>query len=1653
MSNSVLTNGKKSLNGMKRILLLVGLAVAAALPARAADYVFEYDGGYLYVTNGGAVGYTTTFSRSCVWTCVSNTSSLTAATLGTTSRYLYTEVNGTRYWLVGSTTNGTAVTVTTTAPGTAYWRNDGDNLYYYSSYNYYLYYRGSSWRTSRSSSTTWSNRNNNNYYEGFYGDYRSTTTAGTSVAQQVTGSTVSTPTITPSATQTVEYNGSASYTAASTGTQTVVPAHTTFTISGTTYRFYSNQLYTNTSAFAVDNSVEPTYSWELSGDGANGLELMSTTGANTIVKYTGSASGTTATLTVIAKVGTTTRTASVTINVTPVEPTAISATDATVYVGNSGEVVYTLTPNYAYHRVNVVSGNTGVFTVTSPATGGAVAITPVAPGEATLTLTALNSDGSDGPSTSVTVTVRDICAAPQFSFEQSGSTVVATITTTTPGATIRYTTDGTDPTPTTGTVYTGPFASANGQTIKAIAVKGDYYDASEIVTKNVNPIDYVAQGVSGGIVTINDLEDHRWSYYQSSGNLPTGYPTTYLSSPDPRNVKLTYMRGKVSGASEVAISAIEGDTMMVYYMTREKSVPGMTGDYPYTVISNPYSKRPRTTGSTGTNGFYGFAGWKVISGGEYISEYNNGATIPLDATIHFTNFDTYDTNAISADIVLQATWTAATVKRSASAQTFTGGTYETNFWVLSGNPTGAVTVPANSTMTARYPDGTSSWDGNFTRAITAGGNNAKVEWVNMNSTADVTASNYTFTMGRGIVNSGNGGQLSGASRDANANQTVKVESGTYNTLFNFTNALNASRTCDQLLILGCDYDRAKNDNTKLIVRGNMYVGQGIQLNRAANSLYTRTYIKSGNFGSTVNVSGSSSYTGAGGTNTYYYSVANTHNTGRRYLCMEGGRIDGIAGGMDETNAQTSTVRAFDLRVRGNAQIDGVVYGAAEFANGKGIRAMVFTGGTVNGWVAGGANGTQSSNGALTGSSYLYVGGTAIVESDNHTQVMNRAVGGNVFGAGCGYSASSSSGQVTVETNVVLADDAYVERGVYGGGSYGYTTATANLYILGGTVGGQPGGVNGTSYSADIAGGVYGGACQNRGGTVNIYMNGGLVQGGVYGGSNASGTIAGNITMHIDGGQVGTPSRYANIHGGGYGSNTVADASIDLTLGKDCNATSGVTVYGDVYGGFAEGRVNGTSPDPYSTTTVTLYKGTIYGGLYGGGLGTASNPAYVYGTVAVKVFGGSVRTNDGTGENGSGGVFGCNNVNGRPMGDVTVDIYGTDPAPDANSFALYAVYGGGNRSDYTGTPVVTVHGCSNSIEYVYGGGNASAVRGTDVTIWGGHIGNAFGGGNGYSVTGNHDDASAPHYNPGANITADGANLTIHGGTIDAAFGGSNQWGYINGGITVAVEDQDETGSDPCGRPYTVCDKLIVELYGGGNQAPAVDESEVYISPDVTISSCDMQITNLFGGAKNANHGANINLVVEKGQFENVFGGNNLGGTITGNVTLTLKGGTMVNAFGGNNQGGSITGTITVLVDSTGTECPLKVDNVYGGGNEAAYSPNDATAATPTVNFVNGTVRNAVFGGGLGSAAKITANPTVNIGGTGDKHAIVGGTRIDGTPGVGNVYGGGSQADVLKDGDNTGNTSVTLSGNATVKGNVYGGGNEANVEGNSSVKLEE
>lgn len=1188
----------------------------------------------------------------------------------------------------------------------------------------------------------------------------------------------------------------------------------------------------------------------------------------------------------------------------------------------------------------------------------------------TFTITAISKTESSPTTEMYYALFEKTVATPVITIDASKSS--ATITCTTAGATIYYTLDGSDPT-ISSTEYSGTIQGVNeGVVIKAIAVK-DGYKNSSIAVKSFTIS--APTGISGGVVTLNDLEDHNWSYYQSSANLPTGYPTTYLSSPNPRNVKITYKGGEVSGASGVAISALEGEgqNTMVYYKTLEKSVPGMTGDYPYTVISNPFSKRPRTIGSTGTNGFYGFAGWKLISGGDYVAEYNDGQTLPLDATIHFTNLDNnYTPNCTSGEVVFEATWTPATVKTGNSAQSFNNtGTYETNFWVLSGNDNiGNITVPGNCTVSGRYPNGTVNFTRNLTGSITAGGNNAKVEFVNLNSTGNVSAANYTFTMGRGIVNSGNGGQLQGCTNsNADCIQTVKVESGKYASLRHFTAGLSNTRRCDQLMILGCDYDRARavqdnSFNLKLEITGSMYVaGTTLDLQRNSGDLYARCIVKSGNFLSSVSIN--DNYTGAGGTQTYYFSVgnSNTQNAGRRYLLVEGGILKGIAGGMDEDGSQSTTNRSFDLRVRGTAQIDGVVYGAAEYAGARGTRVMVFTGGTVKGWIAGGANGTRNDGGALNGASYLYFGGTARLDSDNSTQRLNSASGGNLFGAGCGFSATAESGQVQLGTNVVVADESYVERGVYAGGGFGFctNTQTSNIYILGGIVDGKEGGITndghtGTGqnsrqinprYLSSIDGGVYGGACQNKGGTVNIIMNDGVVNGSVYGGSNYTGTLSG-------------------------------------------------------------------------TSTVTMNGGTINGSLYGGGNGEGNANTNVNGAVQVRVYGGTVTE----------AVYGCNNNAGAPQSSVTVDIYGTDPPPAEGQYALHAVYGGGNKANYNGTPVVTVHECDNSIGYVYGGGNAAAVAATDVTIWGGNvIGNVFGGGNG--------TVSAANVN--GNVTT-----KIYGGTILNVYGGSNSQGNIGGAINVTVNSQAENSGD------SPCTMNIGDVYGGGNRA-ASNVGNL----NIVCTGTDGYINRVFGGANAAEITGNVELEINGGNIGSVFGGNNSEQSISGDVTVNI--GKAPNSCGvfeiGNVHGGG-------YGEATGVKGNVEV-NIAGGtingdvyGGSALGKVNTNTDNTTKVKLTGGIIHGDAYGGGLGArgiAADVNGNVTVTLDGTAFVLATTTDDNGDTIPTSGRVFGcnninGSPKGTVLvqvlstvaKNGDGT--SKDKQSGVYELQA-VYGGGNLA------------
>jgi len=1651
-----------------RIVLALASLLLVTGRSFAADYVLTYTSGSTtyYLARNGTTGVQRVNSfdpTTCIWSCENSDGS--ASTLNNSSTYgwLYQTVSGTKYYLKHGGTVGLTTTKSTSSNNNnTRWRTNGTYVYNYYSYSNSYYINLQNAVASRTSS-------NSSCAKPF-----AVTTTEKEASDVSSSTTVSTPAISPT-TASLDYQGSETFTTSATATTTTVirPAYTQYTIpfstsTPTSYYYYNNTRYTSVNNIPTSNSTsypEVSYTWTLSGN-ANSYLSKSDNGASTTVTYSTqnlTQTDYSSTLSVKASADgvdkSSTSNATITALYLRTDPTGISVTSSnplTIYRGESATITYSLTPNPCYDNVTLTSGNTGIASVDGKN------VTGVAVGTTTVTLQPKLINGSNAPFTaSVTVNVKDRCAAPKISFVPSadGSTATATITCSTSGSEIHYTTDGTTPTA-SSPVYQAPFTVNDMDVVKAIGIMSaqgwdnsvvvslqyssrktstpaivisgsnvtftcsetaDFYyttngddpttsstkwngtafsPANESVIKVIavavgaSPSEIVQtqffiEGSSGGTVYLNDLEDHNWTYYKGVDSSVDGgkYNTNYLHklySPNPRNVRITYNGGTVTGCSYTAAVGIDApETSFVYYKTLEQSAT-TSGKYPYTLIPNPFSRRPKV-GSQ----YYGFSGWKIISGGEYIDGYNTGDVITtLEADITFSGLPYPSVNCISAQIVFEAQWdkayvvtcTAGNVNSNLTSSSLSGSTYETNFIVVtSGSSTTDLTATGAKpvTITSVTPDGATDYRTTscyLNPKVVTLSNDWKFEYINFNATVGdaltgdywtMTGTNSTMiwanmknlTMGRGVDNTTKGGivayEICGYNTAATSGMSyntsgggfkyhLRIESGNYHFVtstqnWNFTyypGVMSIKTT------YGCDYDRAKGDNDKMKVRRRIYGGNGTGFtSNANNDRETIVHIlKSGQLNSDLEVgngdlNGSSNtvfnattYFGVIGWHCYNYVTTQPSYTGIRCFYMEGGVCGNLVGGSDKGAGTTNQNESVKIRISGG-HVRGAVYGAATQTWAIGNRRIIILGGQIDGWVAGGANGTgteESTDGEVDGTSYMYVGGNAVLKSNN-TTVINRAVGGNLFGSGCGYSSDKTSGEVSEGTNVVVADNAVIERGVYGGGSYGFTTATSNIYITGGHVEGKKGGVNGTSYDANITGGVFGGACQNKGGASNIYMTGGVVEGGIYGGSNSNGTLSGGTNLFINGGQVGTSGTNANVHGGGYGASTVVSGDVNVTMGV--LGVTGAQINGSVYGGGAQGTVKGKS-------VVTVNSGSCTGDIYGGGLGTSGN-----------------------------------STNGVIDGAITVTVNGTDPAPDGETYAIHGVYGGGNFAPAKSTPTVTVNNCDNSIEYVYGGGNAATVPGTSVTIHGGNvIGNVFGGCN------------------NANVTSSGTNVLVDGGTILNVFGGNNNGGTIAGALKVKVSEAASA----------TCPVNISALYGGGNKAASAAGS-------IDIE-CATRIDTVFGGAKAANINGNIDLLVKAGNIGNVFGGNNLGGTINGSITVTAN---WDDAF----------------------TCSRSLGNVYGGGNLAAYT------GSPTVNILNCTTTGSVFGGGKGSSATVSGNPTVNIGDWTTGHlAHIGG----------NVFGGGDEAPL------EGTTNVTIRDcNTIVDGDVYGGGNATYTNGNNLI----
>ena len=870
-----------------------------------------------------------------------------------------------------------------------------------------------------------------------------------------------------------------------------------------------------------------------------------------------------------------------------------------------------------------------------------------------------------------------------------------------------------------------------------------------------------ATGISGTTLTINDLEDHSWTYYSAKPD--ADYPDQ-LRSPDPRNVKITYQAGSVNNASAPAISATEGVNTIVYYKTIEKKAWGesegrwLTGDYAYRAIFNPFQKRPRTNGTTGTNGFWGFDGWVVVSGGEYISEKGNGDNIAADELIHFTGVSAG--NEVQAEVVLRAKWAAATVVVVNGDITGNQGTagynYERNFVVVRGNNRTVGSMGRNVTVMGCYPDGTGATGASLS-TVTGSANDLKIENINLgDGTKDFTIGTGWLIVGRGCT--GNVRRVLG---NNNTHVMFRLESGTYHFIepmayyYNNANHSSTANACYGRIIFGNDYDRATNDgltsndqyadnSTHRKLRVINYVtanGTAVTHGNDDRSEWMDITIKSGYYGysadfslySTTNANNADGFgLGIGGNtdhastytapdingNTCDYTSLNAgvNNTTYRWqrlmsfycgrtrgggyggvnrVLVEGGELNSINGG-----GYRNTGAGFDVcyhfRMRGG-WVKGAIYGTASSSQTNATTKQVITGGEINGWVAGACNGTDVDNaaGENLGDTYIYLGGNAQLRSHHSDGVYNNAWG-LVGGVEGGNIFASGRGTPATATQQ--------DRNYCGSSYKTYAVVADNGVVEQGVYGGGYIGVAQNSHiyiTGGTTGKVFGGASTPTSTnntwmtqTTDIRMYGGTVKEGIYGGHYQGTGNAGKIH------QITT----LQINGG--------------QVGIDADHTGNIHGGGYGAGTSVGGNVTVTLGDSPATTGGATVYGNVYGGSALGDVNTnGTNTTIVTlnrGTVNGNVFGGALGegadvngkiTVDMKGGTVSDGIFGGGDA-------AAYSPNSNHPVVNMTGGTAGNVYGGGKGATaiVTGNPQVTISGTATVNGNVYGGGNAAEVHG-------------------------------------------------------------------------------------------------------------------------------------------------------------------------------------------------------------------------------------------------------------------------------------------------------------------------------------------------------
>ena len=826
------------------------------------------------------------------------------------------------------------------------------------------------------------------------------------------------------------------------------------------------------------------------------------------------------------------------------------------------------------------------------------------------------------------------------------------------------------------------------------------------------------------------------------------------------------------------------------------------------------------------------------------------------------------------------------------------------------------------------------------------------------------------------------------------------------------------------------------------------------------------------------------------------------NNNTNLFGAESGSVFGIGNGNSDSS-KIGTANSSNIVINGNATIKRNVYGGGNYG-AVGIDATSSTstsikvlGGEISGSLYGGGNNNGS--------------GSSSVEATINISIYDGKIG-NVYGG------SKAKGTVYGSANVSVLGGNIVND-VYGGGEGNNTFVTKNVDVVIGD--------NSISNELLINGNVYGGSAY---GTVN---------------GSEVGTSVSNFDTNVT---VNRGTITQSVFGGGKGNNTYTP----FVLGNVTVNINGGNI-GNVFGGNdAQGSPNGDD--------FVYLNGGVIGNSYGGGNNTGQEVTNIYlqGATVNNLFGGSnksgtVNTTNVYIKSGNvGNVYGGNNIGGNTdVNNVTVtgasftgDIYGGGSLADSStsivlvdSTTVNDVYAGGERAGVATTNVTCngafankVFGGSNysgevdtskviinasKIEGVYGGNNqGGTTKTTNVDINSGTITNVFGGGdNASSTTSNvniNDGVITNVYGGGNEAGLDTSNVTVNSGTITNLFGGSNKSGNIVDANILVGDDTNSTplvdvsiNSSPVEATWqssefaTYADVTVKltnltdkEISDWQIRLNMPNDAVIYSNWSGTDFSIENGVANITSVNKYDSNSPN-KLAANSGTYSFTFA--ILTNTSVSDFKVTSKVVKPVsevvasninigNLYGGNNEGG-ITSTPVIKVNSG------IIGNLYGGGNKASVGTTDVTIKDATINYVyaggnaagvardtfldidNTTINNNVYGGGnegivygntkvLITDAKILGS--AYAGGNGKTAVVyknteisVDGKTIIGTeesvpPATGSLFAGGNAAATGTEEAENSVATVNIVG-ATIYGNVYGGANTSVVYGSTETNI--